>query len=952
MAELTPGDNKNKQEQENENIIEATAQEQKPEPTQNLEPEKPSEPATMVGLDQSNFGASAPTTAEIQSQQNTTNQQSGPNSQSLADHQQNEDSIFTASPHSNEAAMAQINLGLQGIEGQVDGVIGSTLQQHQIEEEKAKKERAKTILAISAIQSMQELSEALDAQQEIINKLQERAQTFAASIDVIDETLDPKIQELEDLVKQQEQELQELKDSGASQDEISAKQAELDNSSKLLTLYKDTHASLNSDFQAASQKLQEAQQQQMRLQEEINQYQDSDQEVPQHLLDRLEAVTKDVQTASESMEKVENRIQFSEKMINISSELHKDVAAASMECQSPATILAQTAFVDAVIKASDDGTFTAEETTELAQLAKGSGYSQEQVANFASELANSGIAVLDQDGNNMTPDQIESFILSEWQEIQVEKAEVKQKLDSTTADLKVLEQQIEQAKQTLDQEQAQLIVAQDALKAEQHETMQATQDVQSIKDVMSQYEDINDYMEQNYSITFETEIIGQTISQQFGEGEDINTVAKDENRILKDNDGNFVYMDNEDQTLYTLVKNEDGSLQLDTEGNQVKNILSPEEALSLQSKMYSEKLVPRNFVTDGSYAEYSKDDSFVGTLINSKLGMDKGDQQANIDAALEQQIKQEQIAQTQQQKEFEEYKAAESAAAQKYNDVQNAEFALFKLEQRQTELLEREQQLKQEALAHNVDLGDNTDTAAAESAEESETKWAENEAPAPKADIEEINLIDKIKNLSENSSISKEEFDAIIGDASPELREKIETVLANDGIEITKPENEELANNDITPQENEPQIVHNDPAPEQAQTMTVNYPAIGATAQIQVINAPTTEIPTNGITPAIEYTSFADSPEFAATNDPKNPEATYTTQTNNHTNNVVDASESFGKSLTNQPEQGAGALTPDQLAALEQQRLTQLARDEELRQQTQLAQNDRTAPSAGNTGMM
>ena len=148
MAELTPGDNNNEKEQENENVIEASDQDQQPEPTPNLEP---AEAAVMVGLDKDNFGAAAPTSDEINAAQNAQNQQSGPSAQDLANHQQNEDSIFTASPHSNDAAMAQINLGLQGIEGQVDGVIGATLQQNQIEEEKAKKERERIMAELERL---------------------------------------------------------------------------------------------------------------------------------------------------------------------------------------------------------------------------------------------------------------------------------------------------------------------------------------------------------------------------------------------------------------------------------------------------------------------------------------------------------------------------------------------------------------------------------------------------------------------------------------------------------------------------------------------------------------------------------------------------------------------------------------------------------------------------------
>ena len=552
----------------------------------------------------------------------------------------------------------------------------------------------------------------------------------------------------------------------------------------------------------------------------------------------------------------------------------------------------------------------------------------------------------------MSPEQIENLILSEWKEIQEEKAEVEQELDTTNAEIEQLQRQIQEAQQTLDQEKIELAAAQEALQAEQQQTLQATQDAQSIQEVMSQYEDINDYMRQNYGM--ET-IVGI----KFGDGEDINAVAQDENRILKDDDGNFVYMSGKDQTLYTLAKDEDGSIKVEN-GEQVKVILSPEEALSLQSKMYSEKLVPRNFVANDAFAENSNDDGFYETLGRSFIGMKKGEQQANIDAALEQQVQQEQQAKQEQQKELEDLKTAENDVAQKSEAIQSKEQDIGNLQDELAGLQKRQEDLIQKAAEHNSelarDLRDQSNGAETANTEQSETEWDGAEAPAPKADIEAIELTDKVLNLAENGSISQEEFDAVIGDASPELREKIENVLANDGIEITPPENDQVANNNVAPDTDEPSVSGNEPTPEQSPTLTVNYPAIGATAQVQVISAPKAEIPTNGITPAIESTSFADGPQFAQTNDPNNPDATYNTPINNHTNNIVDASDSFGKTLTvAQPQPGADSgLTPDQRAAYEQQRIDQMRRNEELQQQqqNQFAQNDRNTPPAGNTGMM
>ena len=396
MAELTPGDNNNEKEQENENVIEANDQDQQPEPTPNLEP---AEAAVMVGLDKDNFGADAPTSDEINAAQNAQNQQSGPSAQDLANHQQNEDSIFTASPHSNDAAMAQINLGLQGIEGQVDGVIGATLQQHQIEEEKAKKERERIIVASSAFENMDDFAKAVAAQGEELNALAAQSQVQSQEIDQKSDELNERIEELKELAAQQEQELQDLKDRGASQEEIDSKTLELENSNRLIELYENTNSTMQAEQDAAEQNLNDAMQAQARLKQEIASYTDKDQAPPQELLDQYEANKVNIETAKQGLAEANSRLDFTNKVIDMSAGLQKDLMAAKHSCIDTSVIESQSAFMDAVVKAADDGTFTAEETANLATLAKGSGFSEERVAAFASDLANSGMKVLDDEGN-------------------------------------------------------------------------------------------------------------------------------------------------------------------------------------------------------------------------------------------------------------------------------------------------------------------------------------------------------------------------------------------------------------------------------------------------------------------------------------------------------------------------------------------------------------------------
>ncbi len=112
-----------------------------------------------------------------------------------------------------------------------------------------------------------------------------------------------------------------------------------------------------------------------------------------------------------------------------------------------------------------------------------------------------------------------------------------------------------------------------------------------------------------------------------------------------------------------------------------------------------------------------------------------------------------------------------------------------------------------------------------------------------------------------------------------------------------------------------------------------SFPIIGITGlSVPSISAPKDQ-PNANIT-ALNYKSFADSPEFAKTNPAG--ETTYNKPLNNGTKNVVDASNRFNEALENQPAAGSGAPTPDELMRLEQEKELLLQQ----RNQMLAAQND------------
>lgn len=119
------------------------------------------------------------------------------------------------------------------------------------------------------------------------------------------------------------------------------------------------------------------------------------------------------------------------------------------------------------------------------------------------------------------------------------------------------------------------------------------------------------------------------------------------------------------------------------------------------------------------------------------------------------------------------------------------------------------------------------------------------------------------------------------------------------------------------------------------------FPVLGIMSfQVPAISNPKVE-PING--PAASYGSFADSPEFAATNDP-GIEASYN-QPAQYADNVIQSP--FAKALSDQPDAGTGAPSPADLQRLEQERL---AREEMLRQMLTNATPTPGGQGTGTTG--
>ncbi|MGH1457052.1 MAG: hypothetical protein ACRBDI_09745 [Alphaproteobacteria bacterium] len=918
MAILIQGDDNKK---DNEITLE-TKDQQQPEQVNNLEPAKPAETA---GLSADQLGMGAKQTSRLQDPTNPENSRQGPDAQTLNNQIQSEETVFTASPHSNEVAFDQINKGLQGAaEGHVAGVMGSEIETFALKEEKRRKD-ARAALAYANIMSQEDLFKAFDElddkvdetinrAQEIIDRLnasyiEVRDYTWAAAAEHVEELT--KLQEMQRELKSAQDELAAMKASGnASPEEIAARQAEIDAQQEAVDRQQIISNGASATYEALATQLTKIEAERTALAQSITNIIEERSDLKRKL-NSGELSEEECAQAQARLEAIEIERQ----------ELDRQSVEAEIRAKE------QMKIAETIKDRMKDGNINISDIKELQNMAKDDPKLMGFIADIGEASLAKGITVTDADGNFVGKGDIKGLMLGEYDKIIKEQIAVEEQIDTSSAELAALKLQIDQAKQTLQTEQSELSDAQAALKTEQAQTTQATTDAQSITAIMSQYDDIQDYMQKNYSIG------------GIGDGEDIGAVAQDESRILKDSGGNFVYMSSENQALYTLAKNEDGSIKL-VDGEQVKQELSVEEALSLQSKMYAEKLVPRNFVRDDAFPERSTGkDTFGRTLISSMTGMEKGEQQANIDAAIEEQKRQELAAQDAEGQASQELADAQNAVSEQQRNVTNTQATITSLEQQYAALLEKEEALKQEALANNIDLEAESKTAQTEESN-SDTALAENtemETPAPAYDHDHSVYLGKLEQQIGNGTVSPEQLEELLAEA-PE------------GVDLDKVKADLEAKGMLTPEDqNDPQLAQNtledQPAP--SNTISVTYPYLGATAQVQVIPAASIAPSNNGVSPA-PYSSFADGPEFAATNDPKNPDATYSAPINNGTSNVVNASSSFGKSPVDQPAAGTGAPTPEQLATLEQERIQREALLQQQLQNQQLAQNDsKIAPTSG-----
>lgn len=170
----------------------------------------------------------------------------------------------------------------------------------------------------------------------------------------------------------------------------------------------------------------------------------------------------------------------------------------------------------------------------------------------------------------------------------------------------------------------------------------------------------------------------------------------------------------------------------------------------------------------------------------------------------------------------------------------------------------------------------------------------------------------------ENGTITRDRIEDALGpDASPELRERIEASLQDNGIQILEPENQ-LGQPDPQAQSTEADYT------EPSNNMVFNVMP-GIVSPSQQIREPSYDLNNFGISPATSYTSFADSPEFASTNPTfaLGAEPSYLAPVNNGVGQYTPSPTLAFGTGPSQADTGPAAASQQAAATLQAQRLAE-----------------------------
>ena len=905
------------------------------------------ERSVMVGRDNNNIGETATSNAVLDATMAVT---PGDTAQDIEnDAHKNE----TQYGFGADAASKQMNDALSGAgEGKTQTTF-TAMTREQIEERR-KQDSMANIRAIAmtaqvaaayaaieeALQDMGiELTDLTNVFAEIDAQATEMLGSLGKEADIVETRLAELKQELEDL-NNGESLLYTGDDPEMKAAQITLKEAEIANAEARLKLINETMASTRDQIQETKDKIEVAQERYDHLaeQERIAKLRGDPNNNLAEIQAQMELAKADVDAAKDSIEDLKDQARMTESISTLVGDLKGESEScgltAAIEIEKAAQINARTALIETLTAATADGNLDEAELATITSGLNAAGISQESKSEFINSFTatNGTITVADAASpggtTTLTGGDATAYLQSQWEEIKEEQADATENVQEKTADVMAAEAEVAALTAQVAAQQTALNAAEGTLETEQAESDAATAGAAEIKEVTLQYDSVYDYMSTNYSIT----ILGVPM----GKGQDIDDLDDNPNRILKDNDGNLVYVSPDTQEMYTL--------DIDSNGDQTTVPVSPVETIELYQKMYSENLLPRNFVKNegGAYEEYSKSDTFAESISKSLLSgyMEADEQQALVDKAAE--IERQDVV------------VAKAAADEAKVDLATAQGAVDSnqgdLTALQSKLAQAQERLRlantaaAEFAAENAAIADaaanessSADTAAAsETANETDTQWETSEThnlDIPDHDLADAEVsrnaaLEKIEMTALNGgTLSQEDYDTL-KDAPGMSAEQLDDMMAKNKVTL---DNQQAQTNTVTA----------------SNTMTAQH--FGVQFNFDPIQTPTAPSPDqNGVSPATKYDSFADSMEFASTNDPSSQTNSYDSVAVKQGESPPAATSGFAAALEATPdESGSSAPKVDGMTPAQAE---QLRLEENQRQAAQLAALTTSAGAGGGGG--
>lgn len=933
------------------------------------------ERSVMVGRDVNNIGENATSNTMLDATMAIT---PGDTAQNIEDDAHKNETQYGFGA---DAAAKQMNDALTGAgEGKTQTTFTASTRE-QIEERKRRDSMAniraiamtaEVAAAYAAIEeALQDMGIELTDLTEVFAEIDSQASEMLVSLGEEAEAVEAKITALE-------QELKDIRngtsllDSGddpaMTEAQVALKEAEIANAKARLGLINDTIASTRDQIQETKDKIETAQERYDHLEEQERRAKISGD--PNHNLAEIQAqmaiAKANIDAAKESINDLKeqnSRARSISKlvgsMVGLKGESQTCGLTPEVELEKAARISTRTDLIHTLTAATTDGIIDEEELAEITDGFKAAGLSADAKNEFINSFTATNGTIIISDANapdgkrTLAGDEATAYLQSQWEAIKEEQLAATEDVQDKTSDVASAQAEVAAALAEVSALKTSVNEAKDTLGAEQTQSDAAAASAAAMANVNVKYDSIYDYMSENYHVDvgIVDNILG-FFDESFTSGESIDDVANDPNRILKDANDKLVYVDPDTQKMYTL--------DIDNAGNQTMVDVSPLETLQLYQKMYEEKLLPRNFVKDGggAYAEYSKDNTFLESISKSIVPgfMESDERQEFIEAYAK-------LERDELEKAKTEAADAKAALEVAQNDVENKTGDLGAANSRLELAQERLGIANTAAAAFAAESTKNATVANASPTETSPTDSVVGQAPPTPESIDDaaqaqINLEIEQANAALNEAADEEtvetsetnketdtqwetsethnldvpEHSLSAAEASHNAAlEKVEMAVRSGGT-LSQEDYDTLKDapgmsaDQLDDMMTEHKVTLSD---EQAPTNTVTT-SNTMTAQhfgvqfdvnpIQTSVAPSSD--QNGVSPAIESNSFADSEGFHKYDDPSSTTNSYDTVAVKQGESPPAATSGFTAALTAKPdESGASAtkvdgMTPAQLEQL------------------------------------